>query len=112
MSLVRLDRLSFAFTDAVPILEAVSLELRAGWTGLVGRNGAGKSTLLRILAAELAPTAGSIRIEPPSSLVRLCAQEVEGDAGMKDFAFRTDGLARQLRGKLKLREGGLDRWST
>ena len=41
------------------ILQRVSLTLRPGSrVGLLGKNGAGKSTLVKVLAGELAPTAG------------------------------------------------------
>jgi ABC-2 type transport system ATP-binding protein len=40
----------------------VTLELRAGITGLVGANGAGKSTLLRLATGQLRPDLGSVRV--------------------------------------------------
>jgi ABC-2 type transport system ATP-binding protein len=40
----------------------VSLELRAGITGLVGANGAGKSTLLRLATGQLKPTLGRVTV--------------------------------------------------
>jgi ABC-2 type transport system ATP-binding protein len=40
----------------------VTLELRAGITGLVGANGAGKSTLLRLATGQLRPDLGSARV--------------------------------------------------
>jgi iron complex transport system ATP-binding protein len=60
------------------LIDEVSLELRPGEVhALLGRNGAGKSTLLRVLAGELAPQAGTVRLEgrpladyPPRELAR------------------------------------------
>ncbi|MFC9791254.1 heme ABC transporter ATP-binding protein [Streptomyces sp. NPDC127584] len=45
------------------VLDSVGVEVRAGEIlALVGPNGAGKSTLLAVLAADLAPAAGEVRI--------------------------------------------------
>ncbi|NPC87210.1 ATP-binding cassette domain-containing protein, partial [Pyxidicoccus fallax] len=66
MPSVRAHRVSFAYSDAVPVLSEVDFHLPAGWTGLVGANGAGKSTLLRLLSGELTPTEGHLQFDPPS----------------------------------------------
>ena len=55
-----LDRVSLSWPDGTTALSDVSGSFGAGRTGLVGRNGSGKSTLLRLVAGELAPTAGHI----------------------------------------------------
>ena len=55
-----LDRVSLSWPDGTTALSDVSGSLGAGRTGLVGPNGSGKSTLLRLVAGELAPTAGHI----------------------------------------------------
>ena len=54
------------------ILSNASLSLSSGERlAVVGPNGAGKTTLLRILAGELAPDAGTVRITPDCSLCYL-----------------------------------------
>lgn len=49
--------------DGVPLIEEVTLELRAGEViAVVGPNGAGKTTLLRIVSGLLKPSAGTVRL--------------------------------------------------
>ena len=46
------------------ILTQVDLDIQAGSiVGLVGRNGAGKTTLMRLLAGEIQPDTGDIRLD-------------------------------------------------
>jgi ATPase subunit of ABC transporter with duplicated ATPase domains len=48
------------------LLEAASFQVAPGdKIGLIGRNGAGKTTLARVLAAQAAPAAGSVRSSGP-----------------------------------------------
>lgn len=111
MTTVRLERLAFAHGDAVPILEETDLVLTQGWTGLVGENGSGKTTLLRLLAGELQPRSGRIRLGPEGAAVMVCSQEVEAvDDSMRVFAQRADGVAHRLRGMLRLAPKMLDQW--
>ncbi|AUG76424.1 ABC transporter [Kitasatospora sp. MMS16-BH015] len=54
--------LAFEWPDGAPVLDGFHLAIGPGRTGLIGLNGAGKSTLLRLLAGELTPTAGTVRV--------------------------------------------------
>lgn len=59
--MLEVDELSFGY-ESIPILNSVSLTLRAGdRIGLVGINGSGKSTLLKCLIKELVPQEGKVR---------------------------------------------------
>ncbi|MFG3229185.1 ABC-F family ATP-binding cassette domain-containing protein [Kitasatospora sp. NPDC048194] len=54
--------LSFEWPDGKPVLDGFDLAVGPGRTGLIGLNGAGKSTLLRLIAGELTPSGGTVRI--------------------------------------------------
>ena len=63
MSLLTLDQVSVAFGHH-PLLSKVSFSAEAGErVAIIGRNGAGKSTFLKIIAGEIIPDEGVIRVE-------------------------------------------------
>ena len=65
--------------------------------GVVGPNGVGKSTLLQILAGLLVPTAGEVRVEPPTATVGYLSQEVAELIGqfadvLLDFVLQRESI--------------------
>ncbi|MEU6552305.1 ATP-binding cassette domain-containing protein [Streptomyces sp. NPDC046915] len=54
--------LSFAWPDGTPVFDGLDVSFGPGRTGLVGVNGSGKTTLLKLVAGELDPTDGAVRV--------------------------------------------------
>lgn len=54
--------LFFTWPDGTPVFEGLDVSFGPGRTGLVGVNGSGKSTLLKLVAGELAPADGAVRV--------------------------------------------------
>lgn len=113
MTVLRLRGVGVAFASSSPILRDVTLHLTPGFYGVVGANGEGKSTLLRLLRGTLVPSEGSVHREPHDAEVVLCAQEVDAlPPDVPLFAEATSGIARSLRGRLRLEPPELARWPT
>ncbi|GHG85477.1 ABC-F family ATP-binding cassette domain-containing protein [Streptomyces lanatus] len=54
--------LSFTWPDGSAVFEGLDVAFGPGRTGLVGVNGSGKSTLLKLIAGELTPVDGGVRV--------------------------------------------------
>src|ERR1700753_2917924 len=78
MPLVHLQRVDYSVGGPL-LLENVDLSIEQNERiCIVGRNGEGKSTLLRLIAGEIKPDDGEIRVEKGTRIARL-AQEVPQD---------------------------------
>ncbi|MBC8231664.1 ABC-F family ATP-binding cassette domain-containing protein, partial [bacterium] len=66
MTIIELENISKSF-GATVVLKNISWQLRNGdKVGLVGDNGSGKSTLLKVIAGQLVPDSGTVRIAKDS----------------------------------------------
>ncbi|WP_327342531.1 ABC-F family ATP-binding cassette domain-containing protein [Streptomyces europaeiscabiei] len=72
--------LSFAWPDGTPVLDDLQIAFGPGRTGLVGVNGSGKSTLLKLIAGDLTPSDGTVRV---AGEVGYLPQNVTLDTGLK-----------------------------
>jgi ATPase subunit of ABC transporter with duplicated ATPase domains len=72
--------LFFAWPDGSPVFEDLQVAFGPGRTGLVGVNGSGKSTLLKLIAGELIPADGTVRV---AGEVGYLPQNVTLDTGLR-----------------------------
>ncbi|WP_369194881.1 ABC-F family ATP-binding cassette domain-containing protein [Streptomyces djakartensis] len=61
-SSITVTSLSFAWPDGTSVFEGLDAAFGPGRTGLVGVNGSGKSTLLKLIAGDLPPADGTVRV--------------------------------------------------
>jgi ATP-binding cassette subfamily F protein uup len=81
MSLVQLQRVDFSVGGPL-LLERVDLSIEANErVCIVGRNGEGKSTLVKLIAGELRPDDGEVRVQSGVVIARLPQEAPPGIAG-------------------------------
>ena len=91
MSLLQLQRVDYGVGGPL-LLENVDLSIEPGErVCIVGRNGAGKSTLMKLIAGELRPDDGEVRLQSGVVVARM-AQEVPQDATGTVFDVVAQGL--------------------
>jgi ATPase subunit of ABC transporter with duplicated ATPase domains len=110
-SSVALRDLTFIHASSTaPLFSGLSLHLPCGFTGVVGANGTGKTTLLRIVAGELAPSAGTVQGAHDAVY---CEQRTDAPpSGLGELLDDFEPEAFELRGRLGIEADYLARWST
>jgi ATP-binding cassette subfamily C protein CydC len=105
---VQLHEVSAAYAgSAAPALHGISLAMAAGErVALIGPSGAGKSTLLAVVAGELSPVRGEVRVPPHCLLTQ--RTEVFQDS-LRDNLLLADPAADDARLWAVLQAAGLDR---
>jgi ATP-binding cassette, subfamily F, member 3 len=69
-AVLRLEDISFGYAGQPPLFSEVTLDVRySERIAVVGPNGTGKTTLLRLIAGQLPPQAGTVRLESTSAWV-------------------------------------------
>ena len=111
--------LGFSWPDGQPLLRDFDLVVGPGRTGLIGLNGSGKSTLLRLIAGELRPDAGTVKVTGDlghlrQNLVLDTALRVDEALGIGDTraALHAIEAGRRQRGELRPRRRRLGRRGT
>ncbi|MCQ4209573.1 ABC-F family ATP-binding cassette domain-containing protein [Streptomyces longispororuber] len=59
---IAVTALDFTWPDGTAVFEGLQVAFGPGRTGLIGLNGSGKSTLLKLIAGELKPADGTVRV--------------------------------------------------
>ncbi|WP_233840938.1 ATP-binding cassette domain-containing protein [Dyella sp. 2HG41-7] len=91
MSLIQLQRVDFSVGGPL-LLEHVDLSIEANErVCIVGRNGEGKSTLMKLIAGELKPDDGEVRVQSGVVVARM-AQEVPQATAGSVFDVVAEGL--------------------
>jgi len=91
MSLIQLQHVDFSIGGPL-LLASVDLSIEANErVCIVGRNGEGKSTLMKLIAGELKPDDGEIRVQGGTVVARMAQEVPQGTAGTV-FDVVSEGL--------------------
>ena len=85
---LRFDKVSFEYGHKKPILDEVSLSMRAGSKiTLMGQNGAGKSSLFKLITGEVKPQQGKVVVdrEATVAIAKQVIPREELDMTVEDF---------------------------
>lgn len=103
---VSLSGLSWSTPDGTPLFTDLDLSFGREATGIVGRNGIGKSTILRLIAGDMVPASGQLRITGSVAMMRQDAMLRPDDsiADLSGTRPALDLLARAEAGLANARE--------
>jgi ATP-binding cassette subfamily F protein 3 len=94
--MLHINNVTFRIAGRTILDQATAAIAEGHKVGFVGRNGSGKTTLLRLIAGELAPDDGAIRL-PRSARIGWVAQEAPGGPeSLLEFVLMADRERRQL----------------
>ncbi len=94
MRLITFSQVQFSWRSD-PLLNAVDWAIDSGEkVGLLGRNGMGKSTFLKLIAGEIQPESGQIRMAPGMKIARLIQEVPQGVVGTIDAYLRRSWQSR------------------
>jgi ATPase subunit of ABC transporter with duplicated ATPase domains len=108
MSSIRLANVTFAYPQQISLIESCTLDLRPGWTGIVGRNGDGKTTLLDLIDGTRAPQSGSV--DTGGLRLSRCRQALSTSTEVEEFATAWTPPAMKWMSLLDLDGGDFWRW--
>ncbi|HTU52343.1 MAG TPA: ABC-F family ATP-binding cassette domain-containing protein [Acetobacteraceae bacterium] len=90
MTLLAVEDLSYSLNGR-DLIDHASFAIDAGRkVGLIGRNGAGKSTLVKLIAGELRPDGGTIRLAAQARLGSVAQQAPSGNATPLETVLAAD----------------------
>ena len=106
-----LNNISFRYGSSPDaILNDITLQFPAGWTGIVGANGSGKTTLLKLASKQLEPANGSVK---SSGVNYYCEQRTDNKPFCYDeFASCFDKQSYKMQNLLNVDLAWFSRWDT